>query len=123
MRKNLTFNILFKLSLKKLRMADDYPGPHCARQGISTHWLISLLTNPNEAKKIQVVQNPELLVGKRVVHYFKDDGICQGYHGLVTGLVPGTTTWFNISYDDEDDIPMFELLDDYRDGDLEILSS
>lgn len=48
MRKNLTFKILFKFSLKKLRMADDHSGPHCARQGISTHWLISQLTNPKE---------------------------------------------------------------------------
>lgn len=27
----------------------------------------------------------------------------QGYHGLVTDLVPGTRSWFNISYDDEGD--------------------
>ena len=41
------------------------------------------------------------------------------------GLVPGTRTWFNISYDEEgdDEIHTFELLDDYRDGDLEILYS
>ena len=72
-----------------------------------------------------MIQNPELLVGKRVVHYFEEDGTRQGYSGLVTGLVPGTITWFNISYDDEgeDEIYTFELLDDYREGDLEILSA
>ena len=70
-----------------------------------------------------IMQNSELLVGKRVVHYFEEDGTRQGYCGLVTGLVPGTRTWFNISYDDEgeDEIHMYKLLDDYRNGDLEIL--
>lgn len=49
----------------------------------------------------------------------------KGYSGLVTGLVPGTRTWFNVSYDEEgeDEIHTFELLDDYREGDLEILNS
>ncbi|KAJ7377172.1 Spindlin-3 [Desmophyllum pertusum] len=72
-----------------------------------------------------VIQNPELLVGKRVVHYFEEDGTRQGYNGLVTGLVPGTRTWFNISYDaeGENEIHTFELLDDYREGDLEILDA
>ena len=69
-----------------------------------------------------VVQNPQLLVGKQVVHYFEEDGTRKGYPGLVTGLVPGTTTWFNISYDaDVQEFYTFELLDDYREGDLEIL--
>ena len=72
-----------------------------------------------------VMQNPQLLVGKRVVHYFEEDGTRQGYFGVVIGLVPGTRTWFNISYDEEgdDEIHTFQLLDDYRDGDLEILYS
>ena len=72
-----------------------------------------------------VMQNPQLLVGERVVHYFEEDGTSQGYFGVVIGLVPGTRTWFNISYDEEgdDEIHTFELLDDYRDKDLEILYS
>ena len=81
-------------------------------------------TKVSEIRK-EVMQNPQLLVGKRVVHYFEEDGTRQGYFGVVIGLVPGTRTWFNISYDEEgnDEIHTFELLDDYRDGDLEILYS
>ena len=75
-----------------------------------------------EGEEDPVVQNPHLLVEKQVVHYFEEDGTRKGYPGLVTGLVPGTATWFNISYnDDVQEFHTFELLDDYREGDLEIL--
>ncbi|CAH3019781.1 unnamed protein product, partial [Porites evermanni] len=33
-----------------------------------------------------VMQNPQLLVGKRVVHYFQEDGTRQGYFGVVIGV-------------------------------------
>ena len=69
------------------------------------------------------VKNPGLLVGKRVRHYFvNDDGQRQNYLGTVVGLVPGTCAWFNVSYDDEDGICSFDLLD-YCDGDLEVLGN
>ena len=68
------------------------------------------------------VQNPQPLVGKQVVHYFEEDGTHKGYPGLVTGLVSGTTMWFNISYDDDvQEFYNFELPENYREGDLEIL--
>ena len=82
------------------------------------------MEEPKEAKKTQSCRTHSSW-SARVVHYFEEDGTRQGYFGVVIGLVPGTRTWFNISYDEEGDeeIHTFELLDDYRDGDLEILYS
>ena len=40
----------------------------------------------NKGGEDLIEQNPQLLVGKQVAHYFKEDGTCKGYPGLLTGL-------------------------------------
>ena len=42
--------------------------------------------------------------------------------GQVLGLVPGTSDWYNVQYDGENDILSLNLLVDIDKGDLEILN-
>ena len=45
----------------------------------------------------------ESLVGRRICHKWKDsEGEERPYYGQIISLVPGTTDWFNVKYDNED---------------------
>ena len=61
-----------------------------------------------------------LLVGKVVEHTFADK---QSYKGKVLGVVTGFPTWYNIRYENDDAIYAYNLLDDYRKGQLKIVFS
>ena len=62
------------------------------------------------------------LIGKEILHKWKDeDGQERWYKGRVLSLVPGTTDWFNIKYDGEEDILTLNLLFDIEKGDVDIL--
>ena len=64
-------------------------------------------------------ENIPFLAGKRVSHVFKDGAV---YTGKVIGSVPGFPSWYNIVYDGEDEhVYTYRLVDDYKDGNLEIL--
>ena len=65
----------------------------------------------------------ESLIGKQIFHRWKDvDGKEKWYKGQVLSLVPGTTDWYNVKYDGEDEILSLNLLVDIHKGDLEILN-
>ena len=62
------------------------------------------------------------LIGKEILHKWEDeDGQERWYKGRVLSLVPGTTDWFNIKYDGEEDILTLNLLFDIEKGDVDIL--
>ena len=61
----------------------------------------------------------DILIGKRVKHSFNNDV----YWGKVISVVPGFETWYNIKYDNDIAIYTYQLMDDYRDGNLEIIPS
>ena len=65
--------------------------------------------------------NCQSLIGKEIHHRWKDqDGEERWYKGKVLSLVPGTTEWFNVKYDGEDDILTLNLLLDIEKGDLDV---
>ena len=67
--------------------------------------------------------NCESLIGKLIFHRWQDvDGKEKWYKGQVLSLVPGTTDWYNVKYDGEDEILSLNLLVDIDKGDLEILN-
>ena len=67
--------------------------------------------------------NCESLIGKQIFHKWQDvDGKEKWYKGQVLGLVPGTSEWYNIQYDGENEILSLNLLVDIDKGDLEILN-
>ena len=63
-----------------------------------------------------------LLVGKKVNHFFEvDDAEKVAYVGKVISQVPGFPDWFNIVYDNDDAVYSYRLVEDYQDGNLEII--
>ena len=62
------------------------------------------------------------LIGKEIYHKWKDqDGEQRWYRGRVLSIVPGTTEWFNVKYDGEDDILTLNLLLDIENGDFDVI--
>ena len=62
-----------------------------------------------------------LLKGKAVIHYFIEGAERTPYHGKVISQVPGFPNWFNIKYDGDSSIYSYRLVDDYKEGNLEIV--
>ena len=54
--------------------------------------------------------NQESLVGKKVRHRWCNlDGTEQWYTGRILSVVPGTTEWFNVQYDGEQEVLSLNL--------------
>lgn len=65
----------------------------------------------------------ERILGQTVEHQFeKDDGSKDGWRGLVLGRAPMMPTWFFITYEKDPVLYLYQLLEDYKEGDLRILT-
>ena len=63
-----------------------------------------------------------LLIGKTVNHSFASEGMDKvSYLGRVISQVPGFPDWYNITYENDDAVYSYRLVDDYREGNLEIV--
>ena len=62
-----------------------------------------------------------LLKGKSVIHYYSEGDERVPYRGTVISQVPGFPSWFNIKYDGDSAIYSYKLVDDYKEGNLEIV--
>ena len=62
-----------------------------------------------------------LLTGKWVNHYFSENDKRTFHRGYIISTVSGFNQWFNIIYDNDDNVYTYKLLDDYSNGDLEII--
>ena len=63
--------------------------------------------------------NQESLVGKkRRRRWCNPDGTEQWYTGRILSVVPGTTEWFNVQYDGEQELNLYTDIDN---GDLDII--
>lgn len=72
--------------------------------------------------KIKVPHDPEELVGKAVEHLFeKEDGEKNEWRGMVLSRAPIMTNWYYITYEKDPVLYMYQLWDDYKEGDLRIL--
>ncbi|XP_048066740.1 spindlin b [Megalobrama amblycephala] len=62
------------------------------------------------------------LLGRPVVHMFEtDDGSKDDWRGLVLSRAPSMPAWFFITYEKDPMLYMYQLMQDYKDGDLRIL--
>lgn len=68
----------------------------------------------------EVMQKPDLLVGKKIQHRFTVGKELMWFIGTVLSM-KAETREFQVIYDGEDDICYFTLLDDIERGDLELL--
>ncbi|KAL6071914.1 hypothetical protein STEG23_025674 [Scotinomys teguina] len=64
----------------------------------------------------------DTIVGKVVDHLFEGKhGSKDKWRGLVLAQVPNLNGWFYISYEKDPILFMYQLLDDYKEGDLQII--
>ncbi|TSL10170.1 Spindlin-Z [Bagarius yarrelli] len=64
----------------------------------------------------------ERMLGRVVEHQFEtDDGSKNGWKGLVLARTSIMPTWFFITYEKDPVLYMYQLLEDYKAGDLQIL--
>lgn len=72
--------------------------------------------------RIKIPPGAEELVGKAVEHLFeKEDGEKNEWRGMVLSRAPIMTNWYYITYEKDPVLYMYQLWDDYADGDLGIL--
>lgn len=84
----------------------------------SLKWLLSVAVN----NKIKVPPGAEELVGRAVEHLFeKEDGEKNEWRGMVLSRAPIMTHWYYITYEKDPVLYMYQLWDDYKDGDLRVL--
>ncbi|XP_077571107.1 spindlin-W-like [Stigmatopora nigra] len=64
----------------------------------------------------------DAMIGKAVEHMFQaEEGPKEEWRGMVLARAPVMTSWFFITYEKDPVLYMYQLLDDYREGDLRIL--
>ena len=64
------------------------------------------------------MQDPELLLYRRINHRFNCDGVMARYKGTVLSYDESTRE-YRIAYDNEDEIFSFPLLEDLENNDLQ----
>uniref|UniRef100_A0A3B3ZMX5 Spindlin a n=1 Tax=Periophthalmus magnuspinnatus TaxID=409849 RepID=A0A3B3ZMX5_9GOBI len=80
-----------------------------------------------ELHKDERVQGLEVLladamIGKAVEHMFEtEEGPKEEWRGMVLARAPIMTSWFYITYEKDPVLYMYQLLDDYKEGDLRIM--
>jgi hypothetical protein len=62
-----------------------------------------------------------LLQGRNVKHCFLENNIKTWYKGFVISSVPGFRNFYNIIYENDENVYTYKLLEDYANGDLEII--
>lgn len=64
----------------------------------------------------------DTMIGKAVEHMFEtEDGPKEEWRGMVLARAPIMTSWFYITYEKDPVLYMYQLLDDYKEGDLRIM--
>ena len=62
------------------------------------------------------------MIGKAVEHMFEtEEGPKEEWRGMVLARAPIMTSWFYITYEKDPVLYMYQLLDDYKEGDLRIM--
>ncbi|XP_006008153.1 spindlin-Z [Latimeria chalumnae] len=63
------------------------------------------------------------LVGRAVEHLFeKEDGSKDKWRGMVLSHAPVMSSWYYITYEKDPVLYMYQLLEDFKEGDLRLLS-
>ena len=81
----------------------------------------NLIEPSSQVKQVSTSAN-EILIGKRIHHWWKDsDGNEQWYFSTILSLVAESSDWFNVSYVGEEEVLPLNLLLDIEKGDLEFV--
>ncbi|XP_026786705.1 spindlin b isoform X2 [Pangasianodon hypophthalmus] len=83
---------------------------------------LEIFTDKIAPYRISDARLAEQMLGRAVEHQFEmDDGSKNGWKGLVLARTPIMPTWFFITYEKDPVLYMYQLLEDYKEGDLQIL--
>ena len=64
----------------------------------------------------------DTMIGRAVEHMFEtEEGPKEEWRGMVLARAPIITTWFYITYEKDPVLYMYQLLEDYKEGDLRIM--
>ncbi|KAG7249635.1 hypothetical protein CRUP_008959, partial [Coryphaenoides rupestris] len=86
--------------------------------------VIGLEVLPDRIARARVTDTmlAETMIGKAVEHMFEtEEGPKEEWRGMVLARAPIMTTWFYITYEKDPVLYMYQLLDDYKEGDLRIM--
>lgn len=80
------------------------------------------LAHLSASTRISDAHLADTMIGKAVEHMFEtEDGTKNEWRGMVLARAPIMNTWFYITYEKDPVLYMYQLLDDYKDGDLRIM--
>ncbi|XP_067268929.1 spindlin b [Pseudorasbora parva] len=83
---------------------------------------LEVLPGPIASFRVSEARLADRLLGRPVVHLFETDGGSKDeWKGLVLSRAPSMPAWFFITYEKDPMLYMYQLMQDYKDGDLRIL--
>ncbi|KAL7828457.1 hypothetical protein SRHO_G00320910 [Serrasalmus rhombeus] len=83
---------------------------------------LEILPDKIASYRVSDTRLAEMILGRAVEHQFEmGDGSKNGWRGLVLATAPMMPTWFFITYEKDPVLYLYQLLEDYKEGDLRIL--
>ncbi|XP_043920220.1 spindlin-1 isoform X1 [Protopterus annectens] len=83
---------------------------------------LEILPDRVASSRISDAHLADTMIGKAVEHMFEtEDGSKDEWRGMVLARAPIMNTWFYITYEKDPVLYMYQLLDDYKEGDLRIM--
>ncbi|KAK6322754.1 hypothetical protein J4Q44_G00075460 [Coregonus suidteri] len=83
---------------------------------------LEVLPDRQASSRASDVNLADTMIGKAVEHMFEtEDGTKDEWRGMVLARAPIMNTWFFITYEKDPVLYMYQLLDDYKEGDLRIM--
>ncbi|TRZ03154.1 hypothetical protein DNTS_014546 [Danionella cerebrum] len=121
-----TGTVLTQVSVDTSLFLVKYDGVDCVYglRLFHDHRVRNLQLQPGRIASIRVrdAQLAPQLLGRSVLHLFqREDGSRDEWRGLVLSKAPNMPGWFFITYERDPMLFMYQLIQDYRDGDLKIL--
>ena len=112
-------------SMSLVRMLAEMKGLTCQQLAEELGKQEDLTLHSDGASKYGHCQHPfqQSLIGKIIRHkWCNEDGEEQWYTRHILSAVEGSTEWFNVQYDGEEDILTLNLCEDIANGDLDIVA-
>lgn len=83
---------------------------------------LKILPDKVSFSRVSDVRLADTIIGKAVEHMFEGEhGSKDEWRGMVLAQAPIMNAWFYITYEKDPVLYMYQLLDDYKEGDLRIM--
>ncbi|EGW09551.1 Spindlin-2 [Cricetulus griseus] len=118
--------VLDQISIKPSLYLVKYDGVDCV-YGLELHRDKRVISLKLLSDKVDTSQVPDpiladTIIGKAVEHMFEGEHGCKDeWRGMVLAQAPILKSWFYITYEKDPILYMYQLLDDFKEGDLRII--